>query len=64
MCVVKVWKGQCYVWDVVNEVFEEDGSYCKFVFYNVLGEEYIKFVFVIVVKVDFKVKLYYNDYNL
>lgn len=61
--VVGYWKGCCYVWDVVNEVFEEDGLWCEFVFYKVFGEDYIKIVFVEVVKVDFEVKFYYNDYN-
>lgn len=58
------WKGQCAHWDVVNEALDEDGTYRKSVFYNVLGEEYIKLAFQWAAEADPEAKLYYNDYGI
>jgi len=58
------WKGQCAHWDVVNEALDEDGTYRKSVFYNVLGEEYIKLAFQWAAEADPTAKLYYNDYGI
>ena len=62
--VAGYYKGKCYAWDVVNEALEEDGTYRKSLFYNILGEEYIKLAFKTASRVDPSAKLYYNDYNI
>ncbi|KAL2070030.1 hypothetical protein VTL71DRAFT_14710 [Oculimacula yallundae] len=58
------FKGQCYAWDVVNEAFEDDGTWRKSVFYNTIGPDFIPIAFAEAVKYDPDVKLYYNDYNI
>ena len=57
------YAGKINSWDVVNEAIEDDGSYRKSIFYNLLGEDFIKMAFDLAAKADPKAELYYNDYN-
>jgi endo-1,4-beta-xylanase len=57
------YAGKLNSWDVVNEAIEDDGTFRKSIFYNLLGEDFIKMAFDLAAKADPKVELYYNDYN-
>lgn len=62
--VVGRYKGKIDGWDVVNEAFEDDGSWRKTHWYNITGKEFIKAAFRKANEIDPDVELYYNDYNV
>ena len=43
--VVGRYKGRVKGWDVVNEALNDDGSFRKSRFYNIIGEDFIKLAF-------------------
>jgi endo-1,4-beta-xylanase len=62
--VVGNFKGKVIGWDVVNEAIEDDGSFRKSPYYNLLGEEFIEIAFRTAHEADPNAELYYNDYSM
>lgn len=62
--IVGRYKGRIHGWDVVNEAIEDDGSYRKTPFYEILGEEYIPLAFQYAHEADPDTELYLNDYSM
>jgi endo-1,4-beta-xylanase len=62
--VVGRYRGRVQAWDVVNEAFEDDGTWRKTPWYATLGEEYVARAFEFAHEADPEAQLYYNDYNL
>jgi endo-1,4-beta-xylanase len=57
------YKGRIKGWDVVNEAFEDDGSYRNSPWFKIIGEDFIEKAFIYAHEADPQAELYYNDFN-
>ncbi|BDG17648.1 beta-xylanase (plasmid) [Thermus brockianus] len=63
--VVGRYRGSIWQWDVVNEAFNEDGTFRDTLWYRAFGgPEYIAWAFRWAKEADPQALLFYNDYNL
>ncbi|MCK8491313.1 endo-1,4-beta-xylanase [Spirosoma sp. RP8] len=60
--VVGRYKGKIKSWDVVNEAFEDDGTYRKSVWYQHLGSDYVARCFQYAHEADPEALLFYNEF--
>ncbi len=61
--VMTRYKGKIEMYDIVNEMFEENGSMRNTVWYRLAGPDYIEYALTKARSVDPDTKLYLNEYN-
>ena len=62
--VVGRYKGRIQGWDVINEAFENDGSWRKTKWHEIIGDDYIEIALKWAHEADPDAELYYNDFNM
>jgi len=62
--VVGRYRGRIHGWDVVNEAFEDDGTWRQTPWLKAIGPDYVERAFELAHAADPEAELYYNDYNL
>lgn len=62
--VVSRYSGKVAIWDVVNEAFEDDGSFRDSVWFKAMGESYIDKAFYRARQNDADGVLLYNEYDI
>lgn len=61
--IMTKYKGRIKYYDVVNEMFEEDGSFRDTLWYRLMGEEYIAHALTTARASDPDAKIYLNEFN-
>lgn len=62
--VVGRYKGRILGWDVVNEIFNDDGTFRQSPYYRIIGPEFVELAFKFAHEADPDAELYINDYSL
>ena len=62
--VMSRYKGKIHGYDVVNEAFNDNGTYRNSKFYQILGKDFIRLAFEYAAEADPEAQLYYNDYSM
>lgn len=62
--IVGRYKGRIHGWDVVNEAILDNGAWRESKFYQILGEDFMKYAFQYANEADPDAELYYNDYSM
>ncbi|KIO33351.1 glycoside hydrolase family 10 protein [Tulasnella calospora MUT 4182] len=58
------FRGKLYAWDVVNEPYNDDGTWRSTIWHDIIGPEFISTALTTAHAVDPFAKLYINDYNV
>lgn len=62
--VVGRYKGRILGWEVVNEIFNDDGTFRNSPYYRIIGPEFVELAFKFAHEADPNAELYINDYSL
>ncbi len=62
--IVGRYKGRIDGWDVINEAFNQDGTFRESKWYNIIGDDFLAKAFEFAREADPDVELYYNDYSM
>ena len=62
--LVSGYKGRIHGWDVANDAIEDDGSFRRSPFYQIIGEDFIELAFKFAHEADPNAELYYNDFSM
>jgi endo-1,4-beta-xylanase len=64
LTVVGRYSGRIASWDVVNEAFNDDGTWRESPWYRTIGKDYVRLAFQFAHEADPAAVLNYNDFNL
>ncbi|KAG9044800.1 hypothetical protein FS837_007531 [Tulasnella sp. UAMH 9824] len=62
--VASKYRGRVYAWDVVSEIFNDNGTWRDNVFYNYLGPEFVEIALFAARAADPNAKLYIEEYGV